>query len=248
MSDPKQEKPKEFEPVGSPEEMLRFLTEGAKTLASAMIWTENQEIVIQTHLTMMSQTDKVFYAWLPQQLDLKNFIETLDKKGTRDCFFSLSLKNANLFFKTRFKENDTVGLKFEIPIQVFKVQRRSNFRFKIPEGHVLKVEFPDPLFPETVLSKKVFDISAGGISFITYEKDTPIYQQGLVIEDFRFTLKTKLINTGVEIRHAKTFPANSMEQGLKVGVVFKNMSDEQVQWIASYVFEESRKYFSRFIE
>lgn len=239
-------KPKEFEPIEDAQERLRYLVEGTKTLAQTLIWTQDQENVIRSHLTVFSQVDRVIYAWLPKDFDFKKFQETLAKDKTNECFFSISLPAANLFFKAKFLGHDTAGLKFTIPDKMFKVQRRKNVRFQIPEGHVLRVEFPDPLLKEIQHRKRILDISAGGISFLAGEEEAPVYQTGVIIKGARITVRLKQVTFDAEVRHTKPLETFK-EKGIRVGVSFKNILPADSELVASYVFEESRKYFARFL-
>ena len=239
-------RPKDFEPVEDASEMVRYLVEGAKTLAAAIIWTQNQEDLIQTHLTTFNQVERALFAWMPKDFDLKKFIENISKRQSDECFFSVSLPAANLFFKTRFLGHDSTGLKFLTPEKVFKVQRRKNVRFNIPEGHVLKVEFQDILLPDVFHKKRVVDISGGGISFLSAPEDAAIYQTGVIIKSMRMTIRLKQLVFDVEVRHTKPFETYK-EKFVRVGVAFKNLNANDSALIAGYVFDESRKYFARFL-
>lgn len=246
MSEEK-EKPRDFELIPDSQDVLRFLAEGSKSFAAVMIWTDNQEMVINTHLALLNAADRFFYTSTPPDLNLPIFIDHLARKSSAEVFFSVSLASANLFFKAKFRDADGTGLKFDLPAKTYKVQRRKDVRFQIPEGYLLKVEFQDPLFPGTTHSRKVFDISAGGMSFIVPEQDAPLFTEGLILHGIQFTLRGKKIITEGEVRHARPLPARSKEQGTKVGILFKKLAQLDNQAITAYVFDETRKYFSRFL-
>ena len=97
----KAERPREFVPVDSQKEALSLIREGAKTLATAMIWTKNQEQVINTHLSLYSDTDQVLYVWCPKEVEPNKLANDLERSGSQDCYFSVSLARANLFFRVR---------------------------------------------------------------------------------------------------------------------------------------------------
>lgn len=241
------EKPKEFEPIESSQEILRLLAEGAKTLSSALIWTNNQEILLRAQLVLFSNVDKALYTSIPKDFQVSQLMDTLAKNKTDECFFNLSLPQANIFFKTSFKDYDSAAIRFTLPEKAFKVQRRQNIRYQIPDGHVLRVDFQDPLFPETVHNKKVVDISAGGLSFEVEEKDLSLFPAGLVLKGLSFTVKGRTVYVEAEVRHQKKSPGKNEPKNAKVGVQFKNISAKDVDCIASYVFEESRKFYSKFL-
>lgn len=239
---------REFQPVEGAEEQLKLLREGAKTLASCMIWTTNQEQVINSHLTLFSETDKILYAWVPKDLDPKKFMDDLAKAGSSECFFSLSLSRANIFFKTPYLGTDSGGLRFRAPEKLYKVQRRKDMRYTIPDTHVLKLSYQDPIFPETQLTKRVIDISASGLAILVANEEESFYHPGMVIQNLSLTLKSREVPIGsAEIRHMRALPASRLLEGVKIGLQFRDIKPAEAQWIASYVFEESRKMFSRFM-
>lgn len=224
-----------------------MLVEGARTFASVMIWTKNQEHVIHTQLTRFTKAEKYVYALAPKGFDASAFMDELAKSDSKDCYFSVSLTRANVFFKTTLIGMDKSVLHFKMPEKVFKVQRRSDLRYKIPDGWILKADFTDPLFPENKVSKKVYDISAGGCSFLVPESEKVAFQPDLILKDFTFTIRMKTIVVDAEVRHAETPKDERMDGVVKVGIKFKNLRPGDAQHIASYVFDESRKYYARFM-
>lgn len=216
-----------------------------------MVWTKNQEHVINTHLSVYSEAGNCFYCWVPKGFDPKKFMHELaeikSKGGDTECFFSISLQRANVFFKTRFLGFDHAGLQFKIPDKVFKVQRRRDLRFPIPDGLSLKVEFDDPLSPDVRSTRKVIDLSASGMAFQVNEDEIPMYPSGFTLQNLSFSVRSKKITVAAEIRHTRKLGSDSRLKGAMVGILFKDIRPGDSQHIAGYVFEESRKYFSRFI-
>ena len=198
-------------------------------------------------MTHFSDSEKSFYAWIPKNFDPSRFMEEFVAKGMTECFFSVSLSRANIFFKAPFKGYDDGGLRFDLPEKVFKVQRRKDMRFPIQDGHVLRIQIPDPLIPENMLSKKVHDISASGLAFLVPEEEVPLFQIGTLLKGVTFSIQSRKITVDAEVRHLREMPKNSVKSGFKVGIQFKNILPPDSHCIASYVFEESRKFFTKFI-
>jgi hypothetical protein len=237
------EKPRDFQPIEDPREASQYLVEAAKTAASTLIWTKNQEKVINSRIALVSDVDRLIYAWVPQDFDMPQFMDELAQKKETDCFFSVSLSRANIFFKTRFKNYDPAGLKFALPTTIYKVQRRKDARFQIPDSYVVPLEFEDPLAGGKNQKRKIADISASGLSFTVEEKEAPVFQEGLVLKKLKFSIRSRMVSVEAEIRNRRQItPALS-----RVGVVFKNISESDRNHIAAYVFEENRKFFSRFL-
>jgi hypothetical protein len=241
-------RPPEFKPVEGKSEIRNLLGEGARTLSSAIIWTKDQSQVIQTNVSVYSITEPALYFAQPKELDVEKFLHDLHKSETRFCFFSVSLPKANIFFKAKFIDFDSAGLKFHVPEQLFTVQRRKDVRLAIPLGYVLKIEFNDPMLAEKTMTKKVIDISATGVSFLAAPNEEIIFQAGIRLKAMTFTIRGRKISVEGEIKHSKPFRARaSSAAGLKVGVQFLDILPGESQHIAGYVFEETRKFYSRFL-
>lgn len=244
MSD-QNEKPRDLEPIEDRREIDKYLAEGAKAAASTLIWLkDDQDNVIQSHITLFNALDRALYFKMPENFDYPQFVDQLTKRKLEDCLFSASLPSANLFFKARLLDFDaTLGLKFEIPGKAYKVQRRRETRYQIPMGYALPVEFDHPKISRETLRKKIIDISAGGLSFLTDTDEAELYTAGEILKNLKVTVRAKLIQTDGEIRHTKQIS----EKSLKIGIAFKTISAPDSSLIASYVFDESRKFLSRFI-
>jgi c-di-GMP-binding flagellar brake protein YcgR len=238
--------PTEFEPI-TIQEGKRLLKEAAKTFSSAIIWTKDQKHYITTHLNLYSDAGDVIYAWIPKGFNAEEFLIDLHKTESFECYVSVSLQQANIFFKCNFKGHDRAGLKFTLPEKVFKVQRRQDVRYTIPETHVMKVTFQDPIFPESQLTKKVIDISAGGLAFHATEVEKNMLHTNLVLKNVTIAIHTKELRFEAEVRHVQSISEADPRKGVKVGVMFQKIKPQDSQTIATYVFEEARKLYTRFM-
>ena len=212
-----------------------------------MIWTKEQKHVINTQLLVFHEQEKILCAAIPPETDPDWFKDQLNALGSQDCFFSVSLSRANIFFKARYAGHDTGGLRFEEPTAIYKVQRRKDMRLLIPFGRVIRVEIPDPTFPDQRISKKIFDISAGGLSFIVTDNETPLFPASSILKNMYFSIGSRKITVDAEVRHLRPQPSDSANPGHKVGVLFTRISAGDQQWISAFVFEESRKVISNFM-
>lgn len=235
----------EFVPVEKLEEGFRMIAEGAKTLAPTNIWTVDQIYRFDSKITELSAVEKGLYCWKPNTFDRKKFFDELLAKNTKDCFFSVSLTRATLFFKAKFLDETDVSLKFSIPSSFFKVQRRENMRHLVYRDPKAWVDFPDPLFPEKMLRKKLYDVSAGGLAFLVTTHDAPLFASGLELAHFQFSIKDRIITATSEVLHSKPCKGEQKDLGTKVGVKFRDITAADKNFISGYVFEESQKLFSR---
>ena len=212
-----------------------------------MVWTKEQKHVINTQLSVLHEDEKILYVSIPAETDPAAFMAQLETLGSHDCFFSVSLTRANIFFKSKCLGFDDGGFRFQAPTALFKVQRRKDMRLLIPFGRTIRVEMPDPTFPDQKLSKKIFDISAGGLSFIVTDNETPLFHAGAMLKNMFFSIGSRKITVDGEVRHIRAQAADSANPGHKVGVLFTRISPGDAQWIAAFVFEESRKILSNFM-
>jgi hypothetical protein len=166
---------------------------------------------------------------------MDGLVEIAQKGGDSECFFSVSLQRANIFFKARFIGCDQAGLQFKLPSKVFKVQRRKDLRFPIPDGLALKVDFADPLSPTVRSQRKVIDISASGLAFVIGEDEMPLFPAGLSLSDFTFTVRGRKISVTAEIRHVRKLADGGRLKGAAVGVLFKDIRAGDNQHIALHL-------------
>jgi len=247
LSDAGKGAPQGFQPVEDPKDAQAALRDAAKEFAEATIWSENQQHLINSHVTVVDIPEGYLWAWTPKDYDPKHLMDDLARRKISDLYFSVSMSRSVIFFKTKFHGFDGKGLKFGLPAKIFKVQRRKDFRFPIPDGHVLKLDYEDPLFPDSRVTRKALDLSAGGISFVVREGEDAVYQEGLDLRGISFALRGRKITCDGVIKHIKPLSARSRAQGIKIGVEFTKINPSDAHYIAAYVFEESRKYFSRLV-
>lgn len=240
---------KHFEPIRDAGQSQRLLREAGASFASAMLWTKEQEIVVHTRISLVSETQSLITVACPKGFDPRSLIEFMATHRQTHAYFSISLQRASIFFRAKFNGGDSGGLTFEFPDTVYKVQRRSDLRFPIPHGHVLKVEMRDPLDPEKDVSWKASDISAHGCAVIVPDDEAATYAVGLVLHHLRFAVQGRKIEVpAAEIRHKQVManvPGGTSKAGVRLGLLFRRIRETDSQHIAAYVFEESRRFFTQ---
>lgn len=239
---------RDFQPVKDPQEALELLRESAKSLASALAWTRNQESVMSTYFMVFSEVDKLLYAWIPKDVDPKAFAESVARTGENACYFSVSLAKASIFFKALFAGYDDGGFKFRIPDHVFKVQRRKDMRYTVPEGYFMKVEFDDPLLEGQKISRKVIDLSAGGLALWISDLEDALFPAGTILKNLTFTINKHTVKCDGEVRHLRELPGDALNpRGFKVGISFQKLLPADAQFISKFVFDETRRQFSQMV-
>lgn len=239
---PKPASESEFVPV-SRDEGRTLLKESVRQFSSCVVWTKDQKVVVNTHLASANDIDDKLTVWVPKEHDLAALSAAL-AQAPENSYFSVSTSRANVLFRAKFLGVDGESLLFAFPQEMFKIQRRKSFRLPIPDGYVVKVDFRDPVLPAHRLSRRVFDISAGGLSFLTPLDEEPMFRQGTKLVAMTFKLKGRDLAVEAEIRHSREVKTAKVPT-LKVGCEFTQIRPGDSQYIAAYVFEESRKYLSK---
>jgi hypothetical protein len=239
-----------FEPIHDAGQAVRFLREAGKTFASTMVWTKEQEIVVHSQISLVSEAGSLITVGCPKGFNPRTLVEFMATHGQTDCYFSVSLQRASIFFRAKFNGASDTGLSFEFPKTLYKVQRRNDLRYPIPYGHVMKIDLQDPLFPEKTLTWKAADISARGCAILIPDAESSSYPVGLTLRNLRFSIQGRRIEVpAAEVRHKRMLPptgdgAPGRGPGVKLGLLFKQIRETDSQHIAAYVFEESRRFFS----
>ncbi|MBI4924284.1 MAG: PilZ domain-containing protein [Bdellovibrio sp.] len=194
-----------------------------------------------SHFNIIVAQDKTFCINKPTAFQQEEFAHVTE------CFFNLNLNRTNLFFKAKFTGFLPGGLNFKIPEKIFKVQRRGFFRLQSKEIENIQISFSHPKKANELLIKKLLDLGEGGMSFLILDIEENLFQPGLIIKNITFQIKDKEIICDGEVRHLQPFPLNSRHKGIKVGIQFHNIKTGTAQWITSFVFEESRKYVTKYL-
>ena len=245
MSEEKKQSSKsEFELIPREAEKFIFLAECAKLQSQGNLWTKNQEIVAPTHAIQLSPVARTLTLAAAPQIPDSKWQEALASKA--ELFVNLTHASANLFFKSALTAAAGNTLLMPVPEKLYRVQRRHSFRLQMKGSYSLMVDFQHPTQPEDHLSKRVLDLSDTGMAFLISAQEEPLFRAGTILTAFHFVLNKQSVIMEAEVRYAKPFSKEAKEY-FKVGVKFKNASQEDSWFIASYVLAESRRMMSNSI-
>lgn len=225
-----------------------LIQEGARMCSGSIVWTKNRNTLIQTNMMPVGRSllkDSI-YLWIPRNLEIKPFLEDLKSTEEGFCYINTSTTRAHLFYRTRLQFIEKEALIFHRPEQLYKIQRRANFRLPVPDGYIIRASFPSPIEPDVRLEYKVFDISSGGLSLILPMGLESRFHRGAILTDLTFKLRGQLIRALGEIRYIENLTLHPTLTGSKMGIQFRHISAEDAKIVTDYVNQESRKYFSRF--
>ncbi len=233
-----------FQPI-EPGRALRLLREGARSQASAIAWTKDQQYTFHSNLSVLSENDQILYVAIPKDFDHLAFDISLESSNEMNCRFSVSLSRANIFFKAEYIGRDSGGLKFRVPPLVYQVQTRKHVRLSIPKSHILRATFTSPLDRKEYVTQKLIDISAGGAGVFIPAAEGAQYYAKQVLQNFKFVLDNKTIICKAEVRHINRVDEEDIGAGYKMGVCFQEIPDDQARTIATYVIEKTKAHFMK---
>lgn len=239
--------PKEFIPIDKPEEAEQLLQEATRGFVSAIIWSKNQKFMFRSNFKKYDKNEGCLVVATPANFDHKLLEMELGESKSEECYFSVSLSWANIFFKSKYIAKWTEGIRFEIPTQLYKVQRRKDLRLRALEGLNMTAELDDPAGSGVKSVRKLFDLSASGLSLLAASKESVVFGHGLTLTNISFLVgDKKVMIPRSEVRHCKEIELEG-KKFLKVGVLFREIREADSSRIASYVFEETRKFFLKFV-
>jgi c-di-GMP-binding flagellar brake protein YcgR len=161
------------------------------------------------------------------------------------------LPKFNLLFQTKLTRENEKHFYFEFPSTAYKVQRRDHFRLTIPSDFSFWIEFESPTLSFEKFKRKAIDMSAGGMSFRSEASDTTQLKIGITLKNLQFTLRDRLILTDAKIKYHKPiqnpYRFEKTEDQYKIGLQFITLPAEKRELIASYVFEQNRKLYARYL-
>lgn len=241
------DKDKNFELVTHPGEALSYLKEAAKTSSPTTFWRQKEgqtegDLTYESKFIGFSEKDHLITLKIPSSVNNREFVRTHTKENMREFLFSVSLSRGHVFFRSQFIGPSPSGYTFSQPSKVYKVQRRGEYRYRIPKWDLKKVEMPNPQKPGEVVSRKMLDLSAGGMAFFIKPDEQEFYPSSTEIPGMSFKLKSKTIIVDGEVRHAQLI--TDKIRYVKVGIFFTRVSQNDKSLISQFVFDESRKFFS----
>jgi hypothetical protein len=241
--------PVEFEPVTGEKKRESF-QECEKFHALTKVWTKGLHASVETFFGMVFEQENAFTVSARGKIEAKSFFDAIKKQESMECILNISLPNSYIFFKAVLKKQTHAELYFEIPEKVFQVQRRLNSRLQVTDLLQFWVEFKAKHLKQKKFKGKILDINEKGIGFFLLQPDLlTSFPVGTRLQDFQFTLKNHKITVEAEVRNIRAFTptSGSTQPGIRVGVLFINISQSDSDLIAAYVFEEGRKFYSRFL-
>ncbi len=224
-------------------DIYELLTEAAKCRAPALLSWDEQELIIKTSVSLFDQATRHFILRGPNAAEQRVLTDVLSLWQPK-FYQIISLPQANLLMQASLDEKTPQGLIFNLPAKIIRLQRRKHSRYKIPAGYVLRAGFTNEAAGKESIQKRLFDISASGMSFLIHREERNLYLKDQVLLKIAFMIRSLTIYARGVIRYTRDIPDT---QECKVGVEFLDIHENQIQTIEDYVLQENSKNYTRYL-
>jgi c-di-GMP-binding flagellar brake protein YcgR len=230
-----------LEPVTDLKMVERYLQYGMEFRETVSCYIEEAELKFET--TIKSVDAKKLF--LEMEFTEESFaqlgtagLEAIDRPQG-PVRFSYSVNEASFFVQTKFqfRQANRIVLKAEMPM--FKLQRRESLRIKVLESHKAALK----LAGKTVTP--LFDISAGGLSFVVNLMDQKDYKKGQMFPNATLTFLGKEIKVNLEVKNILAHSKDGLKW--KIGLRFRELPASVEQVIAREAYLHSHKIWSRLL-
>lgn len=164
--------------------------------------------------------------------------------GAQNLNFYLPIDSA--LFQTEVKQILTNGdIIIKVPEMMAQVERRKNMRLFLEEGLDLPLEFYKKSHGQRTISqkfsKKCFDISAGGLSFVVSKTEVNFFKENDLLAPVEFTVDGKLFKIKSKVTRVLEIEPNEQNQLIykahKVCLRFEKLSPDQLTTLNKFVFQ-----------
>ncbi len=233
-----------FIPIPEIKDALKLVRDACKLNAAATIWTRDQGIVTSTRLSSFDFNRSRLSFEIGDSLDVARFRQGMILDPF--VYVSSQIHAQGLFFKAAFSDIliDAGRIELHLPEAVYRAQQRKHPRALVKHRDDIRLIHPDPMNPNRVLQRKLYDLSAGGASLILFYGEERHYHVRQRLEGLELQLGDHSIKTWGIVRHLQVFPPDSATQGVQLGVEFFNLGPLDQKRISALVEEEIRRQFA----
>ncbi len=244
-----------FEPIDHAKDISFFLVGSVKEKARVLLWVKKKSdsenelksplVPIEAQFIRINLHEHLMYLKVMQMVNAEYL------KSDQDIICNVFSSQNNMFFKSKINPQREMLLEISIPHKIFKVQRRENFRYYIPEKQSFYVSFKNPKNEQETFRRKILNLSAGGLAFIAERGDKRLLKVGVLL-NIEFSIKSRCMMSQAEVKHVNLISlcahANlSLEPNQEeVGVLFKNITANDLMWLSGYVLDMSTQYFLKY--
>jgi c-di-GMP-binding flagellar brake protein YcgR len=156
-------------------------------------------------------------------------------KTVQDLTCHFSLYNEIYFFTSKVSFTDTAIL-FSVPVVIYKIQRRDNFRVSIPKNLTQLLE----LVGHKQLKVSLVDLSLGGCKVLIVYPDAS-YISNLKV-DAEIALKMTFLSIENQTIHCKLkfIIDNATTKSASIGFEFANLKADEIKELQAAIFKIDR--------
>ena len=164
---------------------------------------------------------------------------------SRECMVLIYLQGRSIIgVNAEPKELHDDRICFATPQKVFKIQRRKDVRFLIPQGYEFTVEFESLEQARTRVKKRLIDISESGLSFFVLSpREAAIFRVGLLLPNCVVQMQNQTVPVMMRICNHAPYDRGSNGPGNKIGVEFEQISPEDKNYLAQFVYSRAEHLF-----
>lgn len=137
-------------------------------------------------------------------------------------------------------------LSFGLPDRLFRIHRRKDERYELPRGVEILVKLPNAVRPSLLVTRRLHDISAGGLSVELGPTEARAYAKGLFLARIQLRIAGRdLVLAGQIQGKGPIAVGKNLRPGVKLGIAFRKLADADREFIRAYVLEHMIQYLSR---
>lgn len=202
----------------------------------------DKKVLIEVSFRVIRKLRKeiVLVAVNPQdKTELMNMVTATGK-------INLYLPNDLVLFQSQVKGKELDGsVRIEIPSYIAQIDRREDARFHLIDTINVPLKFTKNinrhLAKTQFFEKSCFDLSAGGLSFITSKSESKFFQVGDEIKDILFKLGTKDIKLDAKITSISNLEPNEQNKlhysGSKICLEYTHIDKKIKDTIEKFIFQ-----------
>lgn len=235
-----------FEPIETKDEAYKVLNEAARARSFTQLFSQLKRRVLTCHFSHIRPEENQVGFKPERPNDIGPFLIEIKESKSPFVFVNIANEKNKVFFKSQIISYKDNMLVMNYPQGVFRVQRRQHLRYKIPQGHTMRLDVESATVPGGMFSKKIIDISAGGVAFYIEAPEAEHFPSGKTIQKIRFQVDRSTILCSAQIRHVRPARQEGSDKMI-VGVLFTAMPIEDQVRIESFIREKMKALLSRML-
>jgi c-di-GMP-binding flagellar brake protein YcgR len=168
-------------------------------------------------------------------VDPRKILELIaDPQG---ILFQVELGRVKLMFRTLLGHYDQGKpvIEFQIPDQIYKVQQRKEPRVSTRDIAGLHGSHEDPHLPEKRISRKILDLSEGGVSLKIFVGEDRHYQVGKQFQELQIQLPESFFQCLGQVQNIRLVKLSENESEMVMGIKFVSLSEENRIKIQNFI-------------